>query len=119
MYLCVRGSVESCKDLCLFVDLPPGSVGNDGIDNTNQEARVEKVGLHLSTFSNGSSNNRGESTSKGKLEEPILKTNVVALKEESLVSGHGLAASFRVATISQGISNRPEAGSGKSNRIKC
>ena len=95
--------------VCVCDDLPPGGVGNDGVDDTNQKGRVEKIGLHWSTFSNGSSNNGGKSASKGKLEEPILKTNVVALEEKALVSDKGLVGAIPiVTTISQGISNRPK-----------
>lgn len=102
----------------LRVDLPPGGVGDNGIDNTNQEGRVEKVGLHLSTFSNGSSNNGGKSASKGKLEEPILKTNVVTLEEKALVSDKRLAWIITiVTTIGQGISNRPK-GEAATTRVK-
>ena len=93
-------------------------MSDNGVADTDQECGIQEVCLHLSALSNRTSDNRGKSTSKGELEEPVLKTNVVTLEEESFVSSHGEAIVFRVVTaVSESIADRPK-GKATTTRVK-
>jgi len=85
-------------------------MGDDGINKAREEHRIHQVGFHLGAFRNSSCHNAGESTGKGKLEEPTFEANVlVVLEEESAVSDKGLGGAVVVATVGKSVSDGPKS----------
>ena len=84
----------------------PDRMDNNRVDETSKEHGVAKVGSHLTTFSDGTSNNSGCGSGKSELEE---ESSVVikVLETKVRVTNKG-GSGFVVTTIGESITNGVE-----------
>ena len=94
----------------------PEAVGDDGVDETGQEGRVEEIGGHLATLGDGTGNDGRQCARECELEEPLLHVDA-GHQEEVGVADEGGASVGVVATVGKGIADGPE-GDAAAGRIE-